>query len=95
MATATEFRHGLGGYDGEARAFIVDPPLDGNDRVVVVVHQAWDDRNKAEAVIFPCDENAAATSTFRLSGSYVATTPTHEKALSLAGDYEIVQPEPE
>lgn len=90
MATATEILHGIGGFDGHARIFRMDPPLNGHDHVAVVVREAWDHNNQAEVVVYGCNDTGAVTNTFRQDGSYVAASPTHSNALMLAG-YDIVQ----
>jgi hypothetical protein len=102
MATATEFLQNVGGYVGETRVFIMDPPLDGHDKIVATIIPPQpievnagmvipDGREQlSEVLIFPCGETGAATDTFKLSGSYAAKSPSIETALAIAGGYEII-----
>ncbi|MDH6279330.1 hypothetical protein [Prescottella agglutinans] len=90
MSTATELATDLGGYAGQANLYQLDPPLFGNEYVVVWTQSF----GTPEAVIVAAHSSGAARTLNRLPGSYVGSEVTHSGALWLAG-YDVVVPEPE
>ena len=89
MATATELATCLVGYAGPANLYQLDPPLFGNEYVVV-----WTQFfGTPEAVVVAAHPSGTAKTLNRLPGSYVGTEVAHSGALWLAG-YEIAPTAP-
>lgn len=87
---ATPLAQNLGGYAGEARLYRLDPPLQGEEHVIVWVQTF----GVPEACVVIAHPSGAAKTMNRMPGSYVHPQPSHAGALFLAG-YEIGPQDPE
>lgn len=90
--TATRIRKNLPNYNGTAHLYRVDPPLEGNEYVIVSAVtlpflDLFPDMERDETYIFPATKDGGVADWGELDGSMKGTLD-HAEALANAG-YEV------
>ena len=93
MRTATLVMENVGGYIPGTNLYELSEPLDGATFVAVMAVDNPGTQHD-ETIIVRARADGSAVNMNRLRGSLVGWAD-HQKALTLAGDYAIVVPEPE
>lgn len=90
--TATQVRKNLPSFNGTAHLYLMDPPLDGNEYVIVSATtlpflSLIPDMERDETYIFPATGSGEVADWGELDGSMKGTLD-HSEALAAAG-YEV------